>query len=311
MNALQHAAEKLLGKLDHWLEALLLLLPNAILAVLVVLIAWFVAKLLGKISRRGMGRFTDHQPLVDLVGRLVAFTVIAAGIIAALGIVQLQKAVTSLLAGAGIVALVLGFAFQDLSANFVAGVAFALKRPFRPGHLIETSDHLGIVERVELRSTLLRSLDGQILIIPNKKIFENVLVNYSELGMRRVALEVGVSYGSDLPKVKEVTLAALAELPHDESRPLDLYFEGFGDSSINYTVRFWIPFESQPQWLEARSRAVMAIHAAYDDAGITIPFPIRTLDFGEIGGEKLASQLTVWSESRARLGEGPGGDGPA
>jgi small conductance mechanosensitive channel len=188
--------------------------------------------------------------------------------------------------------LALGFAFQDLAVNFIAGVFMAVRKSFRIGDIIESNGFMGKVTEISLRSTKVLTFQGQKIVIPNRLIFENPLSNYST-GQRRIDLGVGVSYGDDLQKVEDVTLQAVKNLSiHDVNRPVDLYYEGFGDSSINFIIRFWVEFKQQPDFLKARSEAIKAIKAAYDAEDITIPFPIRTLDFGIKGGEKLDAMLS-------------------
>ncbi|XYI03508.1 mechanosensitive ion channel family protein [Sorangium sp. So ce1128] len=138
----------------------------------------------------------------------------------AFSILNLEKAATSLLAGAGIVGLALGFAFQDLAANFIAGVYLAVRFPFREGDLIETNDTLGIAERIRIRSTTIRTLEGQAVMIPNKEIFTTKLINDSETGARRVDLSVGVSYGDDLDKVRRVALDAARQVRARDTDPV-------------------------------------------------------------------------------------------
>jgi small-conductance mechanosensitive channel len=145
-----------------------------------------------------------------------------------------------------------------------------------------------------MRSTVLRTPQGQIVRIPNKNVFENKLVNYSESGERRVDLEVGVSYGEDLEHVRKVAIAAIETVAERQAeREIELVYTGFGGSSIDFVVRFWIDFSRQIEFLTARDRAIVAIHQAFNAEGISIPFPIRTLDFGIKGGGPLREELTA------------------
>ncbi|MGH8729270.1 MAG: mechanosensitive ion channel family protein, partial [Burkholderiales bacterium] len=192
----------------------------------------------------------------------------------------LDKTVTSLLAGAGIIGLALGLAFQDIGANLLSGIYMSIERPFRAGHLIKSNDYFGTVERITLRQTEILTPEGQLVLIPNKKIFENPIVNYSTFGRRRVDIAVGVSYSTDLDQAKEIAIGELRGLPaRDPSRDVELYYEEFGESSINLVARFWISFDRQPDFLRARSDAIEALKRAFDANEITIPFPIRTIEF--------------------------------
>jgi small conductance mechanosensitive channel len=218
--------------------------------------------------------------------------VLLVGLFGALSVLHLDKTVTSMLAGAGIIGLALGFAFQDIAANFLSGVVMAVQRPLRTGELVETSGHLGVVEHIDLRTTELRNMQGLQVIVPNKDIFQSALINYTRNGSRRVDLSVGTSYGDDLEKVERITIEAvqgIGDLVPDKE--VELFFNEFGDSSINHEVRFWIEAKGNKHYNDMRSRAIKAIKAAYDREGIMIPFPIRTLDFGIKGGEKLDSML--------------------
>lgn len=289
------------GKIDGWIEGAIATLPNLVVAVVLATIFYLISRVVRNVLGRGLRRTGISQALRDLVTALAGFAIIAAGLFVALGILGLDKTVTSLLAGVGILGLALGFAFQDLAANFMAGILLSVRRPFQVGHLISTSDFMGPVLHINLRDTVLRTFQGQIVRIPNKEVFNNPIVNYSEPGERRVDLEVGVSYGDDLERVKQVTIAAIEKhVVFDTGRGVDLVYTGFGESSIDFVVRFWLEMTRQPDFLTARSDAIMAIKAAYDEADITIPFPIRTLDFGIKGG----ATLTEAAEPLVRNGTG-------
>jgi small conductance mechanosensitive channel len=283
----------LTAKLTGWVQAFILALPNLAVAVLVLLAFWLFARLARNLSARLLRRVSHSEPVNRLICQTVYLAFLAAGVFVSLGILGLQKTVASLLAGAGIIGLALGLAFQDIATNFMAGIYLSIQHPFRPGHLIQSKDFLGIVERVRLRWTELRSQQGQVVLIPNKQVFENPITNYSTTGMRRVDLELGVSYGDDLDKVRRVAVQAVEKVSaRKPDTDVELFFEEFGESSINLVVRFWIGFTSkQADYLQARSEAIERLKRAFEENGITIPFPIRTLDFGARSGEKLSEVL--------------------
>lgn len=284
--------QNLIDKLQGWVEALILLLPDLVVAMLVVFVAWFVAKGVRKVVRGGMNRVSSYHQLNGLVSTIAYIVALGAGVLIALEIVDLSKAVTSLLAGVGILGLALGFAFQDIAGNFMSGILLAIRRPFVEGDIIETNGHFGMIQEINLRSTHLRTFQGQIVIIPNSEVFQNAITNYSKTGQRRVDLNCGVAYGDDLEHVRTVALAAVNELDAvDQNKPVDLYFNEFGDSSINFVLRFWVDFARQTDFLSAQSEAIIRLKKAFDANGITIPFPIRTLDFGVVGGVNLNEVL--------------------
>ncbi len=289
---LQKALTDLLGKLERWGHALLLQLPNIILAFAVLLVFWMLAKVVDRALRRVMKQLAIGHEVIDLTAVAVYVVIIVAGVFIALDVIGLDKTVTSLLAGVGILGLALGLAFQSTGENYVAGIYLSIRRPFQVGHVISSGEHFGVVEKIALRSTWLRVPEGQLVYLPNKKIFDNPIVNYSDNGLRRVDLKVGVTYGEDLEQVKRVAMAAVEAVSlRDQSRDVEFFYDEFGDSSIDFEIRFWIRFHRQPDYLAARSDAIVRIKHAFDESGITIPFPIRTLDFARVGGVTLEEQL--------------------
>jgi small conductance mechanosensitive channel len=293
----------LVEKGEAWAHALVAMLPNFALATFIVVAAVIGSRWIAQGVQRGLDQVSHSKQITRLLSKLVRVVVLAAGIFAALGVLQLDKTVTSLLAGVGILGLALGFAFQDIAANFVSGVLMAIRRPFGLGDIIRTNDHFGTVIDINLRATVLREFSGKTIIVPNKEVFQSAIINYSVPEGRRVELEVGVSYGDDLDRARTLAMLAAEGLDcRDKERPVELYYTGFGDSSIDFSLYFWLKETGQPEYLEARSQAVMAVKKAFDEGGITIPFPIRTLDFGILGGQKLNEvlpQISIGASDRA------------
>ena len=283
-----------LKKLQAWGEGLISMLPNVIVAGLVLVFFWFVAKGVSKVASRAMHKMHVHDAARSLILTFIRIAVMFAGTMVALGVLNLDRALASILAGAGIVGLALGFAFQDLAANLISGIGLAIHKrlPFQINDVIETNDILGTVSDINLRTTMIQTFDGKTVILPNKQIYQEKLTNYTFNGRLRIDLPCGVSYGDDLERVTKVAKEALEAVEErDTSRDVSVYFEGFGDSSINFTAMVWIKYRRHTDFLLARHRAVLALKAAFDEADITIPFPIRTLDFGIKGGERLAQVI--------------------
>ncbi|HYX24834.1 MAG TPA: mechanosensitive ion channel family protein [Thermoanaerobaculia bacterium] len=292
----------LIAKVTGWASEFVLLLPNLAVAVLVLVGFWLAAKLARNLLLRLLHRVSHSEQVTRLLAQTLYVALLAAGFFISLGILGLQKTVASLLAGAGILGLALGFAFQDIAANFMAGIYLSIEHPFRAGHLIQTKDFVGIVQKVHLRWTEVRTPEGQLVLIPNKQVFENPITNFTTPGKRRVDLKLGVSYGDDLEKVRRVTVKTLEQVPARKAdTDVETFFQELGDSSINLVARFWIDFSSkQADYLAARSDAIERIKKAYDENGITMPFPTRTLDFAVKGGEPLHEELAALGIGRAK-----------
>ena len=291
------------GKLEEWLTTTIEMLPNLAVALLVVIIFYAIAKGIRKFVGKVLSKVTTNKTVTSLAQTVLGVLVIGIGVFFALSILNLDGMVTSLLAGAGIIGLALGFAFQDIASNFISGVLLSVRHPFGIGDIIETNDLFGTVEKLNLRNTVIRTPQGQIIYVPNKVVYENPFTNYTKNGERRIDLACGVSYGDDLEKARKVAIEAIEGLEHrDTSRDVELYYDEFGGSSVNFKLRFWIAFDKLPQYWGAQSEAIIALKKAFDENDIMIPFPIRTLDFGIRGGEKLNAAMVTNGNSAKNAG---------
>lgn len=272
-------------KLGSWLALAIKMLPNIALAIVLAILFYFLAKLGRYTMRKFTRKSTGNALILRLLGNLIFISILVIGLFAVLSAVQLDKTVTSLLAGAGIIGLALGLAFQETAANFLSGIVIAIRKPINLNDMVETNDEIGIVQSLNLRSTVLRNFQGQDVIVPNKSVVFNKIINYSRSHMRRLDLQGRVSLTADLEKVKKVALDSLIDIPHlDSNQKKYFWYEKFGKSSIHFTVAIWMDRVNQPEFRTFRSDAIMAIKKAFDENNIVIPFPIRTLDFDKTGG---------------------------
>lgn len=279
------------GKLEEWLATAVKMLPNLVVAILVLLVFVAIAKLARKLLAKLFNRFTDNNSIQNLLSSIVYIGILAIGTFIALTILNLDGAVTSLLAGAGVIGLALGFAFQDIASNFIAGTMMGIRKPFNIGDLVKTNDYFGKVLKIELRSTLIETMQGQQIIIPNAEVFKNPIINYSTKGKRRIDLAIGVTYEQDLPFAKKIAKEAIESLEGVEKDNVTIFYTGFGGSSIDFTLRYWMNFSNkQFEYLEKQDAGVIAVKQAFDKNGIGIPFPIRTLDFGDVDFKSIFSQ---------------------
>lgn len=284
----------MVAKIDSWLKQLVLMLPNLIIALIVLVATFFVARLIQRTTEKVLPRFSHSLALNNLIASLAYTASLLIGFFFALDILELDKTVTSLLAGVGIIGLALGFAFQDIAANFISGVIIAVRKPFGVGDVIESNDYFGTIERINLRTIDIRQVTGELVKVPNRKVFENVMVVFTHYGIRRVDVTLGISYGEDLERAQQVIKEAVIGIKGQvETKDVEVVYEEFGDSSINCKVRFWVHYNRQFDYVFARSEAIIKIKKALDANNMAIPFPIRTLDFGIQGGVNLSDQLSV------------------
>jgi len=290
-------------KLESWVESGITLLPNIVVAFFIAIAFGIIAKVIGNVAGKIMRRTFESRQIASLLTSIIKSVVLIAGIFIALDFVGLKGTVTSLLAGAGIVGLAIGFAFQDMTENFIAGVAMGIRKPFEIGDVIEAEGVFGNVKEINLRNTLVETFYGQLEVIPNKILFRNILTNYSYLGNRRIEVPVGISYADDIEEAAKVITDAMNEKDYViKKEETAVYAESFGDSSINLLLWFWIRYPGEPGFMVVRHDAISTVKTVLEENDILIPFPIRTLDFNAKGGDKLNSMLKKQDERSSSKG---------
>ena len=273
---------KLIEKLQGWGESFILKLPNFLVAVLVFVLFWYGAKYVSKFVRNILMRGVKQDSIKVMAGQTAFAITVLIGFFIALGIMDLDKVLTSVLAGAGVVGLAIGLALQGTLNNTFSGVILSFMPKLQLGDWVESNDYSGIVEDITLRNVTIRQADNNYVIIPNANIVDSPFKNWSQTQRSRVFLSCGVGYESDLEAVKKLTIETLTnEFEQQSNEDIEFFYEGFGDSSINFVARFWAPVTRRKDMLVAQDRAIIAIKKAFDAHDINIPFPIRTLDFGK------------------------------
>ncbi len=284
------AFNNLKEKLGGWLNDFVINLPNIVLAVIVMSLGIFAAQYVRKYVQKGLGKFVDNKTVTGFASSIITAAFLIAMLLVVLSILKLDTALTSILGTAGIAGLAVGLALQEPIVNVFAGIVMSMRDYYSVGDLVKTNDYFGTIGKINLRSTILTTPDGQEVIIPNKDVLQNPLVNYTHSDKRRVDIECGVAYGDDLESAREIALNAIRtneKVKYDKNMPLELFFTEFGDSSINFQLRFWYHFSSHASFMDLKSEAIIAIKKAFDSNEITIPFPITTLDFGVVGGRNI------------------------
>ncbi|TKT93460.1 mechanosensitive ion channel family protein [Dyadobacter frigoris] len=259
------------SKLDKWFDLGIGFVPNIIIAILLLVIFRYLAGYGGRLMSKGLSRASHNEALVSLISSLTRIIIITTGLFFALGILGLDKTVTSLVAGAGVLALAVGFAFQDLTTNFISGAFIAIQRPIKVGDIIETNGFTGKVKSINLRSVIIDNLAGQQIEIPSKDIFQKPITNFTYSGERRVQVECGISFTEDLVLIEKISLQAIQSLGFlSSTRQVDFSYTKFGTSTIDFQVQFWIDqMKIGPG--SAKSEAIKALKTTFDIHGISIP----------------------------------------
>lgn len=243
-----------------------------------ILVGLTAARLAARIIERHTSKF-----IARLIGRLVGALFMAIGFIYALN--QLGVSVGPLLGLLGLAGLALALAFQNLLENVIAGVFMSIRRPFEAGDQVSTVGFDGTVESINLREVALVTFDGVRVHLPNAEVWAQPIVNFTELGTRRTTLEVGVSYDTHLDEAQAAILdvlhstAGVADAPAPEAPVHE-----FGNSSINFAVRFWHEPDIASEW-RVRDLLARSIKQRFDRDGITIPFPQRVVHMAPPAGD--------------------------
>lgn len=265
-------------------DEIILFIPKLVVAIIIFLVTLYVARLGFRFVTRAMERRKVDPELGLLLSRVTQIAIVILGTIWALATVDFD--VTGFVAGLGIIGFTIGFALKDVAENFVAGVLLLLQQPFDIGDAVEAGGFSGTVTNIEIRTTTIRTWDGLLVIIPNAQVYSNPITNFSKVEQRRINIDVGVGYETDLQKAHDLMLEVAAGLPGIKEDPAPfVVFKEFADSSINATLYFWID-TGEAGYFASLDAVVKGIKEAFDREGINIPFPIRTVYMQQ---ESLAS----------------------
>ena len=249
-----------------------------------------IGPLFARVTRaRGLD---DHvqKPLRKLVNFLILF----AAITVAFGAAGLGNFLQALATVGAAATLAIGFALQEVIRNFVSGVFIFTDRPFRIGDWIEWNGNAGIVEDISLRVTRVRTFDNELLTVPNSQLANDVLKNPVDADELRLKFVFGIGYGDDIERATEVILneadrhEGILDDPEPSVRLIEL-----GDSSVGLQSRIWIGEPSRAEFVKIRGEYVTAVKRRFDEEGIDIPYPNRTigggLELGSVEGVVEAS----------------------
>ncbi|NVJ49968.1 MAG: mechanosensitive ion channel [Gammaproteobacteria bacterium] len=242
---------------------------SVVMALLVFFIGKWIAKLITKATRSILTKAKVDPILVDFLAGIVKTVLLVFVIIAAL--TQLGIATTSLVALIGAAGLAVGLALKDSLQNFASGVMLIMFKPFKAGDFIEAAGVTGVVEKIAIFSTIMRSGDNKEIIVPNGSIYGGTITNFSARPTRRVDMVFGIGYGDDIKKAKEVLSRILAEDERILEEPAPVVaVSALADSSVNFVVRPWV--NSADYW-NVYWDTHEKVKLTFDEEGISIPFP--------------------------------------
>jgi len=268
-------------------------LPGALTGIVIFLFFWGLARLASRLVRKLAERARSDESLRELLVPLTRFAVLSVGVLMALD--QMGFEVGSMIAGVGIAGLAIGLAAQETMANIFAGFTILWDQPYRLGDTVTMAGNQGQVSEIGLRSTRIRTFDQREVILPNREIIHQPIVNHSRSPAMRIDAPVLVSYAVTVDRVREVLLAAARrDLPVLESPEPQVVVTALGESGVAVELRVWVADPLAPA--SSRFRLLEVAKRALDEAGIEIPFPQRVVRLVE-------------GRDDARDRGGPGGPG--
>ena len=258
-------------RVDSWLDGATRLLPNIVVALVVLAIFYGLALLARRLVTKQATR-RNRSNLGDVLGGFVKAAVLFVGFLLAATIVIPSLKPGDLIAGLGVSSVAIGFAFKDILQNWLAGLLILLRQPFEIHDQIEVNGHEGSVERIETRATIIKTYDGQRLVIPNSEIYTHAVLVKTAHEKRRSQYDIGIGYGDGIEEACDVIRQALASVkevetePSPEALPWDL-----GASWVTIRARWWTQ-SRRADVVKVKAAVILALKNALDEARIDMPY---------------------------------------
>jgi small conductance mechanosensitive channel len=272
----------LFGLLNSFLSRL----PYIVFAIIVFSLFLIIARIVSSTINAAGKRTRLDATLADLLGRLASFLIFVLGIFVGAVIVFPAFKPGDLVAGLGITSVAIGFAFKDVLQNFFAGIFILWRQPFIVGDQLRFKEYEGTVEEITVRSTRLKTFDGERAVIPNGDIYTNAVLVKTAYEKRRVKFSVGIGYLDDIEAGREAIGKVLQNSPGVLPDPGPwIYVSELAPSSVNFIVYFWVESE-QANVLRVSDKVATGIKYALDEAGIDMPYPHRVVLFHDATGSR-------------------------
>jgi small-conductance mechanosensitive channel len=269
--------ETVRSSLQELLGSTIKVLPALLIALVIIMLTRYIAQFIRGLAEQLGKKTLKSGSLQLLLSKTAHITTWIVGIVIACVVAFPGLRLGDIIATLGLGSVAIGFAFQDIFKNFLSGILILIQQPFEINDQIIVGDFEGTVERIDIRTTKIRTYYGERILLPNSEVFTSAVRVRTAFDSRRTDLAVGVDYNTSLPQAQNILqntitqVSGVLEIPAPE---IDL--TGFGDSSIDFVVRYWT-FPRQPQVRQIQTKAIIAIKQALDAANISIPYPIRTI----------------------------------
>ena len=258
-------------RVDAFVDGFVRSVPNIAAAIVVMLLVWFLAKFVRYLIIKSANS-QDRHNLGTVMGGFARAIITILGFFVAATIVVPSLNLGTLVSGLGISSVAIGFAFKDILQNWLAGLLILLRQPFQIGDQIKVKDFEGTVDHIETRATIIKTYDGQQIVVPNSEIYTNAVVVRTGYDLRRTQYDVGVGYEDNLDEAKRVMLDAISGIEGVQTDPApEALTWDLAASWVNIRMRWWTQSDRKTI-VQTKGRVILAIKQALDEAGIDMPY---------------------------------------
>jgi small-conductance mechanosensitive channel len=272
-------------------------LPLLLLGLLILLLSTGVGWLATRATRSLLRQRLRTNLLRNVIARAAGLLVVLAGVYLELRVSGLTQLALTVVGGTGLVGLILGIAFREITENFLASIFLSMQRPFETGDLVEVSGVTGYVQQLNMRTTVVMTLEGNLVQIPNATVYKSNLRNFTTNANRREDFVVGSGYENSINEAQEIARRVLADHPAILKQPeSSVLADSMGPATINLRVYFWLDGREH-SWLKVRSSVIRLVKRAFQKHGISMPDDAREVVFPE-------GVPVTMVEGRTRAGQG-------
>ena len=264
---------------NHLLQQMISRIPYLIVASLVFVIFWVLSIFFKKAVTRILGSRKHHQNLVTVFRRVGSALILFLGFMVAMIIAVPSFTPGKLIGALGIGSVAIGFAFKDIFQNLLSGILLLLSEPFRIGDQIISGNFEGTVEDIQIRATTIRTYDGRKVVIPNSQLYTSTMTVNTAYSQRRLEFDVGIGYENNIIDAQQVILSVLKAAPTvSKLAEPSVIATALADSSVVLRVRWFIDEGTQNNRVASINEVIILVKEALEEANISIPFPVTTLD---------------------------------
>lgn len=256
-------------------------IPKIVIALILLLMTWLLAKITYSIGNRVFKKRISNPFVMRLVARLLALPVVIIGLYLVLQVTGLTKLALTLLGGTGLMGIIIGLAFRDIAENFLASILISVQRPFKINDYIKVNDTEGVVQSVTTRGTVIMTLDGNHIHIPNTTIYKNTIINVTANPQIRQQFTVGIGYDDGIARAQQIAVETISGHPAVLNEPSpQVLVDNLGAATVNLEVYFWVN-GVENSTSKVKSAVIRLVKRAFDEAGISMPDEAREVVFPE------------------------------